>query len=79
MLTEDDCNLAACGLIQLNENAIESTNYYSDGFCTGTSSKTAEAVAATESIINNSDGCTKATASNRKNKSRDLSRDSLAQ
>jgi hypothetical protein len=67
MLTKDDCNLVACGLIQLrgsailNENAIVSINYYSDGCCTGTPSKTVEAVDATESIINNSDGCCKAT------------------
>ena len=85
MLTEDDCNLATCGLIQLrgsavlNENAIVSNNYYSDGCCTGTPSKTVEAVDATESIINNSDGCCKATTSNRRNPSRDSSRDSLAQ
>jgi hypothetical protein len=45
---EDDCNLAACGLIQLrgsavlNENAIESINYYSDGYFTETPSKTVE-------------------------------------
>jgi hypothetical protein len=67
MSNEDDCYLAACGLIQLrgsavlNINSIESINYYSDGCCTGTSSKTVEAVDATESIINNSDGCCKAT------------------
>jgi hypothetical protein len=85
MSTEDDCNLAACGLIQLrgsavlNENAIESINYYSDGCFTGTPSKTVEAVVANESIINNSDGCCKATTSNHRNPSRDLSRDSLAQ
>ncbi len=42
MLTEDDCNYAACGLIPLrgsvvlNENAIVSNSYYSDGCCTGT-------------------------------------------
>jgi hypothetical protein len=65
MSTEDDCNLATCGLIQLrgsvvlNENEIESTNYYSDGCCTGTPSKIVEAIDATESIINNSDGCCK--------------------
>jgi hypothetical protein len=63
MLTEDDCNLAACGLIQLrgsailNVNAIVSNNYYSDGCCTGTPSKTVKAVDATESIINNNDEC----------------------
>jgi hypothetical protein len=85
MSTEDDCNLAPFGLIQLkgsvvlNENAIESINYYSDGCCTGTPSKTVEAVDATESIINNSDGCCKATTSNRRNPSRDLSGDSVAQ
>jgi hypothetical protein len=85
MLTEDDCNLAACGLIQLrgsvvlNENAIMSINYYSDGCCTGTPSKTVEAVDATESIIYNSDGCCKATTSNRRDPSRDLSCNSLAQ
>jgi hypothetical protein len=85
MSTEDGCNLAACGLIQLrgsavlNENAIESINYYSDGCCTGTPSKTVEAVDATESIINNSDGCCKATTSNRRNPSRDLSPYSVAQ
>jgi hypothetical protein len=84
-LTEDDCNLAACGLIQLrgsavlNENAIESINYYSDGCCTGTPSKTVEAINATESIVNNSDGCCKAITSNRRNLFRDLSRDSMAQ
>jgi hypothetical protein len=83
MSTEDECNLAACGLIQLrgsavlNENAIVSINYYSDGCCTGTFSKTVEAVDATESIINNSDGCRKATTSNRRNPS-DLSHDRLA-
>jgi hypothetical protein len=86
MSTEDDCNLlAACGLIHLrgsaalNENAIESINYYSDGCCTGTPSKTVGAVDATESIINNSDGCPKSTTSNCRNSSRDLSRDSVAQ
>jgi hypothetical protein len=85
MSTEDDCNLAACGLMQLrgsavlNENAIVSINYYSDGCRTGTPSKTVEAVDATESIINNSDGCCKATTSKHKNPSRDLLRDSLAQ
>jgi hypothetical protein len=84
MSTEDDCNLAACGLIQLrgsvvlNENAIVSI-IYSDGCCTGTPSKTAEAVDATESINNNSDGCLKATTSNHRNPSRDSSRHSLAQ
>jgi hypothetical protein len=85
-LTEDDCNLAACGLIQLrgpvvlNENAIESINYYFDRCCTRSSSKTVKAVDANESIINNSDGCCKATTtSNRRNPSRDLSRDSMAQ
>jgi hypothetical protein len=42
MSTEDDCNLAASGLIQLrgsavlNENAIESIKYFFDGCCTGT-------------------------------------------
>jgi hypothetical protein len=67
MLTVDDCNLAACGLIQLrgsavlNENVIVSNNYYFDRCCTGTPSKTVEAVDATRSIINNSDGCSKAT------------------
>jgi hypothetical protein len=85
MSTEDDYNLAACGLIQLrgsavlNENAIVSINYYSDGCCTGTLSKTVEAVDATESIINNSDGCCKATTSNRRNPSRDLSYANLVQ
>jgi hypothetical protein len=85
MSTEDDCNLAACCLIQLrgsavlNENAIESINYYSDGCCTETPSKTVEAVDGFESIINNSDGCPKATTSNRKNPSRDSSRNSVAQ
>jgi hypothetical protein len=85
MSTEDDCNLATCGLIQLrgsailSENAIESINYCSDGCCTGTPSKSVEAVDATESIINNSDGCCKATTSNRRNPSRDSSRDSVAQ
>jgi hypothetical protein len=85
MLTKDDCNLAACGLIQLrgsavlNENAIENINYYSDGCCTGTPSKTVEDIDATESIINNSDGCCKATTSNCRNPSRDSSRESLAQ
>jgi hypothetical protein len=86
MSTEDDCNLAACGLIQLRGsavlnriNAIESINYYSDGCCTGIPSKTVEAVDATESIINNSGGCRKTTTSNRRNPSRDLSRDSVAQ
>ncbi len=84
MLNKNGCNLAACGLIQmrrsavLNENAIESINYYSDGCCTETPSKTVEAVDATESIINNSDGCCKATTSNCRNPSRDLSCDSLA-
>jgi hypothetical protein len=63
----------------MNENAIESINYYSDGCCTGTLSKTVEAVDATESIINNSDGCSKATTSNWRNSSRDSSSDSLAQ
>jgi hypothetical protein len=59
MLTEDDCNLAACGLIQLrgsavlNANAIKTINYFSNGCCTGTLSKTVEAFDATESIINN--------------------------
>jgi hypothetical protein len=83
MLLEDDCNLAACGLIQLkgpavlNKNAIESINYYSDGCYTRTPSKTVEAVDTAESIINNSDGCRKATTSNHRNPSRDLSRDSL--
>ena len=53
MFTEDDCNLAACGLIQLrgsvvlNENAILSMNHYSDGCCRGTPSKIVEAVDAT--------------------------------
>jgi hypothetical protein len=42
-------------------------------------SKTIEAVDATESIISNSDGCLKATTSNCRNPSRDLSHDSLAQ
>ena len=85
MSTEDDCNLAACGLIQLrgsavlNENAIVSNYYYSDGYCTGSLSKTVEAVDATESIINNSDGSCNATTSNRRNPSRDSSCDSLAQ
>jgi hypothetical protein len=85
MSTEDDCNLATCGLIQLrgsavlSENAIDSINYYSDGCCTGTPSKTVEAVDATESIINNSDRYCKATTSNRRNPSRDLSHDSVAQ
>jgi hypothetical protein len=84
MSTEDDCNLAAFGLIQLrrsavlNEHEIESINYYSDGCCTGTPSKTVEAVDATESIINNSDGCRKATTSNCRNPSRDLSHNSVA-
>jgi hypothetical protein len=86
MSTEDDCNLAACGLIQLrgsaalNENAIESIINNSDGCCTGTpsTSKIVEAVDATESITNNSYGCCKATTSNRRNLSRDSSRDSLA-
>jgi hypothetical protein len=84
MSTENDCNFAACGLIQLkgstvlNKNAIESINYYSDGCCTGTPSTTVEAVDATESIINNSDGCYKATTSNHRNPSRDLSCDSVA-
>jgi hypothetical protein len=84
MLTEDDCNLAACGLIQLrgspvfNESAIESINYYSDQCGTGTSSNTIEAVDATVSIINNSDGCCKATTSNRRNQSRDFSGVSVA-
>jgi hypothetical protein len=41
--------------------------------------KTVEAVDATESIINNSDGCRKATTTNHRNPSRDSSRDSLAQ
>ncbi len=63
----------------LDENAIKSINYYSDECGTGTPSKTIEAVDATESIINNSDGCRKATTSNRRNPSRDLSRDSMAQ
>ncbi len=63
----------------MNENAIVSNSYYSDGCCTGTPSKTVEVVDATESIINNSDGCCKATTSNRRNPSRDSSRDSLAQ
>jgi hypothetical protein len=85
MSTEDDYYLAACGLIQLkgsavlNENAIESINYYSYGCCTGTPSKTEEAVNATESIINNSDRCCKATTSNCRNPSRVLSVDSVAQ
>ncbi len=85
MSTEDDCNSAACGLIQLrgsavlNENAIESINYYSDECCTGTPLKSVEAVDATESIINNSDGCHKATTSNHRNPSRDLSGDRVAQ
>jgi hypothetical protein len=85
MLTEDDCNLATCGLIQLrgsavlNENAIVSNNYYSDGCCTVTPSKTVEAVNANESIINNSDGCCKATTSNCRNPSRDSPHYSLAQ
>jgi hypothetical protein len=85
MSNEDDCNLAAHGLIQLrgsmvlNENAIVSINYYSDGCCTGTPSNTVKAVDAIESTINNSDGCCKATTSNRRNSSKDLSRDSLAQ
>jgi hypothetical protein len=85
MLTEDDCNLAACCLIQLrgsavlSEHAIVSINFYSDGSCTGTLSKTAEAVYATESIINNSDGCQKSTTLNRRNPSRNFSRDRLAQ
>jgi hypothetical protein len=63
MSTEDDFNLDACDLIQfrgsavLNESAIESINYYSDGCGTGTPLKTVEAVDATKSIINNSDGC----------------------
>ncbi len=84
MLSDNDCSLATCCLIQLrgsvllNENAIESINYHSDGCCTGTPSKTVEAVNATESIINNSDGCCKATTSNCRNPSRDLSRESLA-
>jgi hypothetical protein len=43
-----------------------------------TPSKTVEAVDATESIGNISDGCCKATTSNHRNPSRDLSRDSLA-
>jgi hypothetical protein len=85
MLTEDDCNLAACGLIQLrgsvvlNENEIESINYYSDECCTGTPSKTVDAIDATKSIINNSDEYCKATTSNRMCPSRDLSGDSMAQ
>jgi hypothetical protein len=85
MSTEDDCNLAACGLIQLrgsavlNENAIESINYYSDRCCRGTPSKTVEAVDATESIIKNSDGCPKATTSKSRNPSKDSSLDSLVQ
>jgi hypothetical protein len=85
MSAKDDCNLATSGLIQLRgsavlyENAIVSNNYYSDGCCTGTPSKTIEAVDTTESIINNSDGCCKATTSNRRNPSRYSSRDSLAQ
>jgi hypothetical protein len=84
MSAEDDCNLATCGLIQLresavlNENAIVSINYYSDRGCTGTPSNTVEAVDETESIIYNSDGCCKATTSNRRNPSRDLSCDNLA-
>jgi hypothetical protein len=85
MSPEYDCSLAPCGFIQLrgsavlNKNAIVSINYYSDGCCTGTPSKTVAAVDATESIINNSDGCHKATTSNHRNPSRDLSRNSLAQ
>jgi hypothetical protein len=85
MSTEDDCSLAAHGLMQLrgsaafNENAIVSINYYSDGCCTGTPSKTVDAVDATESIISKSDGCRKAITSNCRNPSRDLSCDSLAQ
>ncbi len=85
MLNADGCNLAACGLIQfrgsavLNENAIVSNNYYSDGCCIGTPLKTVEALDGTESIINNSDGCCKATMSNHRNPSRDSSHDSLAQ
>jgi hypothetical protein len=85
MLTADDCDLAVCGLIKLrgsvvlNENAIVINNNYSDGCCTGTPSKTVEAVDATESTINSSDGCCKATTSKRRNPSRDSSRDSLAQ
>jgi hypothetical protein len=47
--------------------------------CTGTPSKTVDAVDATESIINNSDECHKATTSNCRNPSRDLSHDSVAQ
>jgi hypothetical protein len=66
------------GSAVLNENAIVSNNYYSDGCCTGTPSKTVEAVDATESIINHSDGWCKATTSNRRNPSRDSSHDSLA-
>jgi hypothetical protein len=85
MLKKNDCILATCGLIQLrgtavlNENAIVSINYYSDGCCTGTPSKTVEAVDATESIINNFDGCCKATTSNSRSLSRDFSRESLVQ
>jgi hypothetical protein len=77
MSTENGCNLAACGLILLrgsavlNENAIVSNNCYSDGCCTGTPSKTVETVDATESIIDISDTCPKATTSNRRNPSRD--------
>jgi hypothetical protein len=84
MSTEDDCNLAACGLIQLRgsevlkENAIVSNNFNSDGCCTGTPSKTVEAVDATKTIINDSDGCCKATTSNCRHPFRDSSCDSLA-
>jgi hypothetical protein len=60
------------------KNAIVSINYYSDRCCTGTPSKTVEAVDTTESIINNSDGYCKATTSNCRNPSWELSRDSLA-
>ncbi len=67
------------GSAVLNENAIVNNNYYSDGCCTGTSSKTVEVVDATESTINNSDGCHKATTSNHRNLSRDSSCDSLTQ
>ncbi len=82
MSTEDDCNLATHGLIQLrgsavlNENANVSINYFSDGCCTETSSKTVEAVDATESNINSSDGCCNQIC---RKPSKDLSRDSLAQ
>jgi hypothetical protein len=85
MSSDDNCNLAAFGLIWLrgsgvlNEDEIVNNNNYSDGCCTGTPSKTVEAIDATESIINNSDGCRKATTSNYRNPSRASSHDSLAQ